>query len=394
MSEPSAGQDEGVPSSPPRRVRRLAAITGLALAAALAAAVVIATRESPPRGLVAILSGPGSQATCSAAFSPGGTTLAVAGCGGKVWLRDVATRRWIATLASPRCPLGGQVAFSPDGRQLAYFGAHAISLSGPNENHHPATCLWDVAARRETTLTDPPLPPADSTVGAFSPGGTTLAVADTSGNIYLWNLAARRVTATVPASGHCSPVCPVAFSPDGTTLAVGETDPVGDHGHVYLWDLAARRWAGTLTSPGKGGITSLGFGRDGILAAGEDDDHAYLWDVATRRLTATIAPPINVSQGNASISKDGTPYPAAGAFDRATTAVFSPDGTSVAIDASFGYGTYLYDAATGKRIATLTYPSGRFHFAAGLAFSRDGTRMAVTEARGPTYLWDVTSNRK
>jgi WD40 repeat protein len=218
-----------------------------------------------------------------------------------------------------------------------------------------------------------------------------LAVADNSGNIYLWNLAARRVTAAVPASGYCAPVCPVAFSPDGTVLAVGETEPGGDDGHVYLWDLAAGRWAGTLTRPGRGGITSLAFGRGGILAAGADDDRAFLWDVATRRLTAAIAPPIDVARGNASISKDGTPYPVAGAFDQTTTAAFSPDGMIVAVSASFGYGTYLYDVASGNRVATLTGPGGRPGAAAWIVFSPDGSMMAVSEARGPTYLWDAAA---
>jgi DNA-binding beta-propeller fold protein YncE len=253
-----------------------------------------------------------------------------------------------------------------------------------------------VATRRETTLTDPPLLAFTSTQGAFSPGGTTLAVADNSGNIYLWHLATRRLTATVPASSYCAPSCPIAFSPDGTMLAVGQTEPSGDHGHVYLWDLAAGRWTGTLTDPGKG-ISSLAFGRNGILAVGADD-HAYLWDVPARRLAATIAPPIDVAQGNASISKDGTPYPAPGAFDQGTTAACSPDGTALAIDASFGYGTYLYNAATRNQVATLTYPAGQFHFAAGVVFSPDGTMLAVDDTdpshdHGHVYLWDVTRNR-
>jgi WD40 repeat protein len=395
MSEPHAEQDGGVLAFPPRRARRLVfAVTGLAPAVALAAAgVIIATRQPPPRP-VATLPGPAGQAPCSAAFSPGGTTLAVAGCGDSVALWDIATRRQVATLTSPRCPLAGQVTFSPDGRALALFGGRAVSPNG--RRYHPAACLWNMATRRETTLTDPPLLADTSTQGAFSPGGTTLAVADNSGNICLWNLAARRLTATVPASSYCAPICPIAFSPDGTMLAVGETEPSGDHGHVYLWDLAARRWAGTLTDPGKG-ISSLASGRNGILAVGADD-HAYLWNVAARRLTGTIAPLINVAQGNAPISKDGTPYPAAGAFDHSTTAAFSPDGAALAIDASFGYGTYLYNAATRNRVATLTYPVGQFHFAAQVAFSPDRTMLAVDDTdpshdHGHVYLWDVKRNR-
>jgi WD40 repeat protein len=196
MSEPPAELHGSGLAFPPPRARRLvfAAVTGLALAVALAAAgVIIASRQLPPRP-VATLSGPVGQAPCSAAFSP---------------------------------------------------------------------------------------------------DGTTLAVADNSGNIYLWNLAARRVTATVPASSDCASSCPIAFSPDGTLLAVGQTENSGTEpsgAQVYLWDLAARRWAGTLTA-GKGPIGSLAFGRHGILAVGADDDHAYLWDVPARRLIGAIARP-------------------------------------------------------------------------------------------------------
>jgi WD40 repeat protein len=400
MREPPAGQHGGVLASPPRPSRRLVfAALGLALTVAVVAVgVIIATRKPPPRGLVATLSGPGGQAVCSAAFRPGGTTLAVAGCNDGVFLWDVATRRWIATLTGSGCPQGGQIAFSPDGKTLALFGGRPVSASLTGK--HPTTCLWDVRAQREIALADPGLLAFGSTNGAFSPDGTTLAVADNSGNIYLWNVAARRVTATVPASSYCAPTCTVAFSLDGTMLAVGESEPSGDHGHVYLWNLAAKRWAGMLTSPGRGPVDSLAFSREGILAAGADD-HTYLWNVATRRLTGTIAPPINAAQGNASISKggaDGGPYPAPGAFARAVTAAFSPDGTILAVDASFGYGTYLYDLATRKRIAALTYAGGRFHFAAPIAFSPDGTMLAVGESEatsdhGHVYLWDMTSSR-
>jgi WD40 repeat protein len=398
MSEPPAEQDGGVLASPPRRARRrVFAVTGLALAVALAAAgVIIASRKPPPRP-AATLSGPAGQAPCSAAFSPDGTTLAVTGCRNGVALWNIATRRQVATLTSPSCPPGGQVMFSPDGRTLALFGGPFVSPT--SRRYHPTTCLWDMATRRETTLTDPPRLAHTSTQGAFSPGGTTLAVADNSGNIFLWNLATRRVTATVPASSYCAFMCPIAFSPDGTLLAVGQGEPSSDH--VYIWDLAARRWTGTLTDPG-GGISSLAFGPHGILAVGAND-HAYLWNVPARRLAATIAPPIDVAQGNASISKgaaDGGPYPAPGAFDQSTTAAFSSDGTTLAIDASFGYGTYLYNATTRDQAATLPYPypPGQYHFAAGLAFSPDGSMLAVDDAdpsgdHGHVYLWDVKRNR-
>jgi WD40 repeat protein len=367
--------------TPRQRRGGIAIMAGAALAAA---AVVIAIHRPPPPSPVAILSGPGGQATCSAAFSPGGTVLAVASCHDSVFLWDVAARRWIATLVSPGCPDGRQVVFSPDGKTLALFSG----------SRH-ATCVWDVGARRETTLTDPG-PPGhfayNGTQGAFSPDGKTLAVDDPNENIYLWDLATRRVAATVPVSGDCGGLCPVAFSPDGAMLAVGQSD--GSGAHIYLWDVAARRWAATLTDPSNtilgSGVNSLAFSPDGILAVGDERDRAYLWNVAARKLTATFTPPVNEAAGNAYISKgpaDGGPYPGPGLFDQCVTAVLSPGGTILAAGMDFGYGTYLYDVATGKRLATLTDPGGDIIQAPALALSPDSKMLAVTDANGRTYLW-------
>jgi WD40 repeat protein len=395
MSEPSGGQSGRVPAASTGRRRRgsIAVIAGIALAATLAAVASIRLiHPPPPGGLVAILSGPGGQATCSAAFSPDRATLAVGDCDrtlsgrpSRVYLRDVATRRWIATLASPQCPDASQVAFSPDGKTLAVF-------SGLN----PTVCMWDLAARRETTLTDPG-PRAqyghEEAAGSFSPSGTTLAVAS-NGNIYLWDLASRHVTTIVPASG-CSPACPIAFSPDGTILAVGQPQPGVAFGaeDIYLWDLATSRITATLTDHSAIygqtlAVDSLAFSRNGILAAGDGLGRAYLWDAATRRLIATISPPINTAAGNASIDKgpaDGGPYPAPGDFPHNVYVAFSPDGTTLAIDVDFGYGTYLYDVATRNRLATLTDPGGYF-LAPSVVFSPDGTMLAVLDD-GHTYLW-------
>jgi hypothetical protein len=52
----------------------------------------------------------------------------------------------------------------------------------------------------------------------------------------------------------------------------------------------------------------------------------------------------------------------------------------------FGYGTYLYDVATGKQFATLADPGGDNTQAPALTLSPDGTMVAVTDTNGRTYL--------
>jgi WD40 repeat protein len=180
MTEPSAEQFGGVLAAPTPRQRRgdIATMAGAALAVAFAAVALTVIHPAPPRGLIATLSGPAGQATCSAAFSPDSRTLAVADCNDSVSLWDVATRRWIATLASPGCPDGGQVVFSPDGTMLA-----------TNADFGYGTCLYDVTTRnRLATLTDPGGQPDQAAQVAFSPDGTMIVVTDSNGRTYLWHV--------------------------------------------------------------------------------------------------------------------------------------------------------------------------------------------------------------
>jgi len=379
MSKRPSEQLPRVLAAPSPRDRWVAVVWAAAvvLAPALAAAcVIVVLHRPPPRGLVATFPGP-------VAFSPDGRALAVSsGSGGDVWLWDVATQSRVATLTSPRCTGDEQVAFSPDGTTLAVFS----STSG-------TTCLWDVATRRQTaTLASRRC--VGSTQALFSPDGKTLALLSgtPAGSTCVWDVAARRL-AILPGLGRASGASVGAFSPNGTTLAVSAAD-----GNVYLWDPATGRRTGTLTDPSDsdGGVYSLAFGRHGLLAVGDENGCAYLWDVATGRLTATLSQPMNQAQGNASITKhsgmgigDGGPFPEPGDFAQNVTATFSPGGKILAADVSFGYGTYLYDVATRKRVATLTDPGGGGSQPALVAFSPDGTLMAVLDNNGRTYLWSL-----
>jgi WD40 repeat protein len=384
------------------RRRALAAIAGVVLVVALAAVgVVIAVRPSP-RGpvstslghesvatvsggeLIATLSGPGEQVESLAALSPDRKTLAVvtgAADGGgpdSVRLWDVATRRWAAalTLSYSQCDGGvSSVAYSPDGRTLALFS---------HLGHE--TCLWDPVTRKVTILTDPG-PGIDGTAGGFGSGGTTLVVADTDGRIYLWDLATKHVTATLNGPGElANPRAQVAYSAaavsPGGLLAAVATDGAGQ---VDIFDLAAKRQTATLKDPGGGYVRSLSFSSDGMLAIGDGGGkgNVYLWNAATRKFTGTVVPPVNRAQAQAARRSADAAPPGA-------SAVFSPDGMSLVTTAAHGYGTYLYDVATRKLLATLTDPGASTSRLPAVAFSPDAPMMAVVESNGRTYLWRLT----
>jgi eukaryotic-like serine/threonine-protein kinase len=75
---------------------------------------------------------------------------------------------------------------------------------------------------------------------------------------------------------------------------------------------------------------------------------------------------------------------------------FSPDGKTLAVGDDRQ--TTIWDLATHRVAATLTDPSGGSELdgsgtANALAFSPDGTTLAVGDGNGNIYLWDVASRR-
>jgi WD40 repeat protein len=87
-------------------------------------------------------------------------------------------------------------------------------------------------------------------------------------------------------------------------------------------------------------------------------------------------------------SRDGMTL-AVGDGDRgsAVAAVaFSPDGTPLAAGDSAGH-TYLWDVASGRRIATFTDPATDGIYS--VTFAPDGRELAVGDVNSRTYLWDV-----
>jgi WD40 repeat protein len=119
--------------------------------------------------------------------------------------------------------------------------------------------------------------------------------------------------------------------------------------------------------------TSAAFSPDGkTLAVNDTDGSTYLWGIAAGRRTGVL-PPGSCRGGAAQV-------------------LFSPNGTTLA----GGNGTEVWDVATKHLIATVNGPSGSNTEEPGaIVFSPDSTLMAVVDSNtnGRTYLWRVSELR-
>jgi hypothetical protein len=153
---------------------------------------------------------------------------------------------------------------------------------------------------------------------------------------------------------------------------------------VLVLALTAAAVAFAFTRPGTslvatltvpGGASSAAFSPDGTtLAVLDAEGGTRLWDVATGRWTGTLS------------SRQ-----CAGAD---TQVLFSPDGTTLAVIGSAGGSTCLWDVAARRQIAVITEPSNQNIGVTGGAFSPDGKILAIGDSNGSTYLWDVATARQ
>jgi WD40 repeat protein/tRNA A-37 threonylcarbamoyl transferase component Bud32 len=206
-----------------------------------------------------------SRFDCIVAISPDGQTAVTP-------LEDHSIQTWkVATgELGPAC-VGHQgvidgMWFRADGKTL---------LTGSDDK---TARLWDIATGKQ--LVPPLRHPTPVMGGALSPDGS-IAVTSCKDRARFWETSSGKEFEGVPLGEKVATTI-MAYSPAGTTLAV-----CLDYNIVQLWDLQTHRLQHTLSLPRY--IHTLGFSPDGtLLAAGNEEGTIKIWNARTGQELHTL----------------------------------------------------------------------------------------------------------
>jgi WD40 repeat protein/transcriptional regulator with XRE-family HTH domain len=302
------------------------------------------------------------------AFSGDGKRLVTGSQSGIIKVWDAGTGAELLTTYDPSGIVN--VEFSPDGEHVA-----ATSLDG-------AVRVWDVSSEGSREWLT--LAPHGGWVRrvVYSPDGRQLATAGIDGTAKVFDADTGQELFTL--SGHSDFVFGLAYSPDGKRLATASHDKT-----VKVWDAETGEELLTLSKAGHGdgivgglftGILDVAFGPDGTrLASAGADGTAIVWDAANGHELFTLSNH-GVGLTTLAFSPDGTRLVTAsdqGAADLPETA--EPDATAT-----------IWDLATSQEIFTLIQPIRIW----GLAFDRDGTRLATGAFGGVLRVWNAATGQE
>jgi len=195
---------------------------------------------------------------------------------------------------------------------------------------------------------------------AYSPDGKQIATTNWNNSANIWDAESGQLLITL--AGHTESVNGVAFSPDGKLVATASDD-----GTAKIWDVDTGKELLTLSGH-DGTVHDISFSPDGRhLASASDDGTAKIWNVKTGKEELTFS----------------------GHGDTVFDVAYSPDGNFVATSGLDEY-VRIWDAATGDELLALLFEGG--NQLRGLAFSPDGTRIAVTSTQSPYgRVWDTST---
>ena len=276
------------------------------------------------------------------AISPNGSLLSIAEWGPartavKIW--GFPSGQLVAIAETNDA--AGSVAFSPDGKLLA-FGTRGHGLK-----------LWDIESHQEKASFPGSYGPMRGSRLVFSADGSRLAAASFN-DILLWNLEQQTLSLTL--KGHLGFITSLVFSPDGKTLISGGLD-----NSIRLWSLESGQEIARLSGTSK--VGALALSADGkTLASGAQDNTIWIWDLEARAQVARLT---NHTRGVACLA-------------------FSPDQRILA-SGSWDFLIKLWDSARWQEVSTLR---GNLDEVYSLAFSPDGKTLFSGAKNGAIKTWN------
>ncbi len=299
---------------------------------------VVRGRKSPVATSLAMRTVHWHALTC-AAFSPGGSLLAVGDGEGTLHVWDVERRELVRSIPAHAEWVFG-VAFAPDGRTLATAGGDNLVRR------------WDVVSGELVDEYDGHR--GDVHAVAFTPDGRRLLSAGDDMTVHI--IDTESLQAEHVLNGHTAAIPALDVSSDGTRIASGSRDD-----SVRLWNVATGESLAVLEDH-TGDVHAVAFSPDGKwLATASYDGTIRLRDPDDGRTVRTLT----------------------GHDDWVFTVAFSGDGKTLA--SGSGDGTIrLWEVATGTEQQRLV----KQHTVSRVAFSSGDDLLASTAAEGNIGLWN------
>lgn len=285
-------------------------------------------------------------------------------------------------------------AWSPDGKWLAY-GRQTKKGHMKYDGAIVITSLDE-----EPDVVELPVPDVLFVSMAFSPDGSKLVCGATDGTIYVVDAVAKTILTTKKI--HEAVVIALRFSPDGKTLATGSNDA-----HLSLVDTSTFEVVQSIQAHATG-VRSIAYSPDGkTIVTGSFDSTLGLWNAET--LESTFTPHGHQRPVSCSIAVDPDTLVTSsyggdvivwskGQQERRTQVMngfvfqlaYAPQTRTLA---AVGQDTFVALWSDAGRGEMRRIEGGDVASLAG-AFSRDGTRLAVSFADGTVRVYQAADGKE